>query len=78
MTTRIYLKVAKLLDEAPQATDLTVERVFINASDVAEVWVETESKSVPEIGRAASFALGRPLNVGFRRVTGTVERRIRK
>jgi len=78
MTTRVYLAAARLIDEAPAASDLPVERVFINASDVPEVWVETESPSVPEVGKSASFALSRSLNVGFVRITGTVERRVLK
>jgi hypothetical protein len=57
---------------------LPVERVFVNASDVAEVWVETESPGLPDVGRVASFALARPLEIGFCRVVGTVERKIHK
>jgi hypothetical protein len=78
MTTRVYLAVAEFLDQPPQPGDLPVERVFVNASEVPEIWVETESPSVPEIGRVASFALARDLEIGFGRVTGTVERKIRK
>lgn len=78
MTTRVYLKSAKLLNDTPQASDLPVERIFINTSDVPEVWVEIESHAVPEIGKAASFALVRSLDLGFRRITGTIERRVKK
>lgn len=78
MTTRVYLAAARLIDDAPRPTDLPAERVFVNASDVAEVWVETESPSVPGVGRAVGFALGRALDVGFTRVTGTIERRVVK
>lgn len=78
MTTRVYLASARLIDEQPLPTDLPVERVFVNAADVAEVWVETESPSVPDIGRAAGFALRRSLDLGFVRITGTIERRVRK
>ncbi len=62
----------------PRPNDLPIERVFVNATDVAEIWVETESQAVPDIGRAATFALQRPLNVGFVRITGTVERKVQK
>ncbi len=78
MTHRVYLAAARFADGPPQQTDLPVERVFIHAAAVAEIWVETESQSVPEAGKAVSFALSRPLNLGFERITGTVERKIRK
>lgn len=78
MTTRVYLAAARLVDESPVPSDLPAERVFINASDVPEVWVDTESPSVPDVGKAVSFALSRTLNVGFVRITGTVERRVSK
>jgi len=78
MTTRVYLAAARLIDESPVESDLPAERVFINASEVPEVWVETESPSVPEVGKAAEFALSRSLQVGFVRITGTVERRVTK
>jgi hypothetical protein len=78
MTSRVYLAAARLLDEAPLPTDLPAERVFVNASDVPEVWVETESPSVPEVGKAVGFALRRSMNIGFIRVTGTIERRVSK
>lgn len=78
MTTRVYLAAARLIDESPQADDLAAERVFINASEVPEIWVETESPSVPEAGKAVGFALQRSLDIGFTRVTGTVERRVTK
>jgi hypothetical protein len=79
VTTRVYLAAATLRDEPMQPRDLPAERVFVNASDVSEVWVETESDDqVPDIGRVATFALVNPLDIGFRRITGTVERRIDK
>lgn len=78
MTHRIYLAAARFADGPPQQSDLPAERVFIHAAAVAEIWVETESQSVPEAGRAVSFALSRPLDIGFERITGTVERKIRK
>ncbi len=78
MTTRVYLSAARLTPGPPESGDLPAERVFVNASDVAEVWVETESGAVPERGRAVAFALIRPLDVGFERILGTVERMIVK
>ena len=80
MTYRIYLAAATATfsDEAPVTSDIPVERVFVNASDVAEIWVETESRITPEPGKAASFSLARPLSLGFQRVTGTIERKVQK
>lgn len=78
MTYRIYLAAPRFTDSPPTPSDLPAERVFVNATDVPEVWVETESTSVPEVGRIVSFALQRPLNIGFDRIMGTVERRVRK
>ncbi len=78
MTTRVYLTAARFVDEPPLPTDLPVERVFVNASDVPEVWVEAESPSIPEVGRNASFALRREMHLGFTRITGTIERKVRK
>ncbi|HVL24882.1 MAG TPA: hypothetical protein VM450_12410 [Thermomicrobiales bacterium] len=78
MTYRIYLAAAKVVDGRPSDTDVPVERVFVNAADVAEVWVETESVAPPEPGKAATFALRRDLSLGFMRISGTVERRVAK
>ena len=78
MTYRIYLASARFADGVPQPSDLLVERVFVNATDVPEIWVETESRALPDVGRAASFALRRSLDVGFMRVTGTVVRTVQK
>lgn len=78
MTYRVYLAAARLSDSLPEPSDLPAERVFVNASDVPEIWVETESHSVPDIGRVVSFSLQRPLDIGFGRITGTIERRVRK
>jgi hypothetical protein len=75
MTTRVYLANAKVTSESPDRTDLPVERFFVNGSDVPEIWVETESRAVPDVGRAASFFLTRNLDIGFTRITGTVERK---
>ena len=78
MTYRIYLASARFVDGSPQPSDLPVERVFVNASDVPEIWVETESRALPDVGRAASFTLRRSLDVGFMRITGTVVRTVEK
>ena len=78
MTLRVYLVAARTADGPPQPGDLPAERVFIHASEVPEVWVETESGIVPNPGRTVSFALARPMDLGFERVTGTVERKIAK
>jgi hypothetical protein len=78
MTVRVYLGAAHLSADAPQPGDLPAERVFIHATDLPEVWVETESRSVPERGRVVSFALARPMDLGFERISGTVERTVKK
>jgi hypothetical protein len=74
MTTRIYLQAVRMLPGPPEEGDLLAERVFIHASGPAEIWVETESRRIPERGRSVSFALVRTLGLGFERITGTVER----
>jgi hypothetical protein len=76
MTTRVYLTAARLVDEAPLSDDIPADRVFVNASDVPEIWVDTESPSVPDVGKAVGFSLARSLDIGFSRITGTVERRV--
>lgn len=78
MTTRVYLASATVRDEAMQPRDLPAERFFVNATGVREVWVETESDKVPDVGRAASFALVNVEDIGFRRIVGTVERKFDK
>ena len=78
MTTRVYLSAARVWPGPPESGDLPAERVFVNSGDVAEIWVETESNNVPDRGRAVSFALVRPLDIGFERVTGTIERTLQK
>jgi hypothetical protein len=78
VTTRVYLASATVRDEVMQPRDLPAERFFVNATDVHEVWVETESDKVPDVGRAASFALVHPMDIGFRRIVGTVERKFDK
>jgi hypothetical protein len=78
MTVRVFIQSGRLLPGPPQPGDLPAERVFIHASDVPEFWVETESESVPDTGRVVTFALSRPLDVGFERIVGTVERKLNK
>ncbi len=78
MTVRVYLAAAQVLNEAPQPGDLVAERVFVHASELPEVWVETEQQSVPERGKAVTFALARPMGIGFERIAGTVERKVPK
>jgi hypothetical protein len=78
MTIRVYLQAAQFAPGPPAEGDLPAERVFIHASDLPEIWVETESTAVPERGRTVSFVLARPMDIGFERVTGTVERILHK
>lgn len=78
MTVRVYIQSGRLLDGPPQAGDLPAERIFIHAADVSELWVETESEAVPAVGRAVAFAMVRPLDIGFCRIVGTVERKLNK
>ena len=78
MTVRVYLAAARVSTDPPQPGDLPAERVFVHASELPEVWVETESGEVPERGRAVSFALARPMGIGFERISGTVERTVEK
>ena len=78
MTVRVYLAAARLAPGPPEPGDLPAERVFVHASDPPEVWVESESGAVPEPGRATAFALARPMDLGFERIIGTVERKVAK
>lgn len=78
MTIRVFLAAVTFSDDENDDADLPAERVFINAADVPEVWVETESGAVPEVGRPVTFALQRTMNLGWRRISGTVERRVQK
>jgi hypothetical protein len=74
----VYLTAVRFDPSPPELTDLPAERVFVHASEVPEVWVETEMASPPERGRAVAFALMRPLDLGFERILGTVERTVEK
>ena len=78
MTTRVYLQAVQLAPGPPVEGDLPAERVFINASDPAEIWVETESATPLARGRSVSFALARTMEIGFERISGTVERTLDK
>jgi len=78
VTTRVYLASVTVSDGPMQARDFPAERFFVNGGGVREIWVETESDSVPEVGRVASFALVNVNDIGFRRIVGTVERRLDK
>jgi hypothetical protein len=78
MTVRVYLASAQVLNEPPQPGDLAAERVFVHASDLPEVWVETEHQILPDRGKAVTFALARPMGIGFERIVGTVERKVPK
>lgn len=78
MPVRLFLTSAKILDGEPEADDIPVERFFINASDVPEVWVDTESMRIPERGKSATFSLARDMRLGFTRISGTIERQVQK
>lgn len=78
MTIRVYLRAVRFDPSPPEPTDLPAERVFVHASEVPEVWVETEAIIPPERGKAVAFALAQPMNLGFNRVLGTVERAVPK
>jgi hypothetical protein len=78
MTVRVYLLAARVSAGPPQGGDLPAERVFFHAAEVPEVWIETESTAVPDRGRAVAFALVRSLDLGFERITGTIERKVSK
>ncbi len=78
MTVRIYLAAARLAAGPAMPGDIPAERLFVHASDVPELWVETESALVPGPGRSVSFSLARPLDIGIDRIVGTVERIVSK
>ena len=74
MTVRIYLRAARFEPGPAELTDLPAERVFVHASEVPEVWVELETSTIPDRGKAVAVTLARPMRLGFERVLGTVER----
>jgi len=78
MTVRVYLAAAKLAAGPPERGDLPAERLFVHAAEVPEVWVETESRVIPERGRAVAFSFARPMALGVERITGTIERTVTK
>jgi hypothetical protein len=78
MTTRLYLRAVTVADSSPSPDAIPVERFFVNASNPTEVWVETEATSTPEPGKAALFVLTQNLDIGFRVIRGSVERKLRK
>lgn len=78
MTVRLYLTSARVLDGPGLPGDIPVERFFVNASEVPETWVDTDAATTPEAGKAATFVLSRNLNLGFLRISGTIERKIKK
>jgi hypothetical protein len=78
MTVRVYLRAVRFDPASPEPTDLPAERVFVHASEVPEVWVETETANPPEPGKAVAFTLAAPMNIGFNRILGTVERVVSK
>lgn len=78
MTVRVYLAAARLVDGPLQPGDLPAERLFVHASDLPELWVETESLMVPAPGKSVGFFLSSTIDFGIRRITGTVERIVSK
>jgi hypothetical protein len=78
MTIRVYLAAARLLEGPQQPGDLPAERLFVHASELPELWVETESRMVPGPGKTVAFTLARQLDLGIERVVGTVERLVSK
>lgn len=78
MTSRVYLAAVRVSDGAAEPGDLPAERVFIHATELPELWVETESRAIPDRGRVASFVLARPMGIGVNRISGTVERVVHK
>lgn len=78
MTVRLYLTSVTILPGPPQPDDIPVERLFINASDLPEIWVDTESARTPERGKSAAFALARDMRLGFVRLSATIERKVQR
>lgn len=78
MTTRLYLRAVAVGEGPPTADSIAVDRFFVNAFPPTEVWVETDVTTTPEPGKAGVFHLSENLQLGFRTVRGTVERKIQK
>jgi hypothetical protein len=78
MTVRVYLQAGRFYDEAPQPGDLLAERLFVQAGEFTETWVETEMTNVPPVGKSVAFSIPLVSGSGLQRVTGTVERRVNK
>lgn len=78
MTVRLFLTSVTVLPGSPEPDDIPVERLFINASGLSEIWVDTESARTPERGKSAVFALARDMRLGFVRLSGTVERKVQR
>ncbi len=74
MTVRVYLGAVTVLEGPPEPGDIPGERLFIDASDLSEIWIDTEQTALPDPGRPITFSFTRPLGIGFERVTGTIER----
>ncbi len=78
MTVRVYLAAARVTPGPPEPGDIPGERLFVHASDLPELWVETESLSVPSVGKSVAFRLSGEETFGVGRITGTVERIVSK
>lgn len=78
MTTRLYLRAVDVRDGTPSPDSIAVDRFFVNAYTPTEIWVETEAATTPDPGRAADFHLSQEMNIGFRSIRGTVERKLHK
>jgi hypothetical protein len=78
MTTRLYLRAVAVVDEPPAVESIAVDRFFVNSFAPTEIWVETEAATTPDPGKAGVFHLSQNMEIGFRTVRGTVERKLRK
>ncbi len=78
MTTRLYLRSVSMQDGPPLTDSIPVDRFFVNAYPPEEIWVETDLATTPDPGKSATFHLSQNLNIGFRVVRGTVERKVHK
>ena len=78
MPIRLFLRSVKVMEGPVTRGDIPVERFFVNAAEVSEIWVDTNAATTPETGKAATFVLARNLDIGFLRISGTVERKVQK